>query len=127
MSIAGAVAIGRCAQHAARRLDRPRAEQRDAARRIAAGFDLAAVGVPDPHPHVGDIGGLQQDHLVAADAGAPVGDRPRPRRVHRHRALAGVEDGEVVAEAVHLAEAGHCVGDLGAGAGPSPPRAPVAG
>ena len=57
--------------------------------------------------HVGDVGRLEQDHLVAADAGAPVGDRPRPRRVHRHRALARVEDDEIVAEAVHLVEAGH--------------------
>ena len=45
--------------------------------------------------------------------GAPVGDRPRPRRVHRHRALARVEDDEIVAEAVHLVEAGHVEGDLG--------------
>ena len=90
-------------------------EQHDAARRIAAGLDLAAVGIPDPHPDVGDVGRLEQDHLVAADARAPVGDRARPRRVHRHRALARVEDDEIVAEAVHLVEAGHREGDLGGG------------
>ena len=60
-------------------------EQGDAAGGVAAGLDLAAVGVADAHPDVGDVGGLEQDQLVAADAGAAVGDRPRPRRVHRDR------------------------------------------
>ena len=82
-------------------------EQHDAARGVAAGLDLAAVGVPDPHAQVGDVGRLEQDHLVAADAGAPVGDRARPRLVHRHRAFARVEDDEIVAEAMHLVEARH--------------------
>ena len=90
-------------------------EQGDAARGIAAGFDLAAVGVPDAHADVGDVGRLEQDQLVAADAGAPVGDGARLRRVDRERALARVEDDEVVAEAVHLAKAErHVAGDLGA-------------
>ena len=91
-------------------------QQGDAAAGIAAGLDLAAVGIPDPHADVGRLRGLEQDHLVAADAGAAVGDRPARARVHLDRRLAGVENDEVVAEAVHLAEAeGHAWGDLGAG------------
>ena len=47
----------------------------DAAGGIAAAFDLAAVAVPDAHLEVGGLARLEHDQLVAADAGAPVGDR----------------------------------------------------
>ena len=61
-------------------VDRLRAGQLDdAARRISAAFDFAAVAVPDPHPKVGAVARLQHDQLVAADAGAPVGDRTGER------------------------------------------------
>jgi len=80
-----------------------------AAAGIAAALDLGAVRIPDPHPEVSDVGGLQQDHLVAADAGAPVGNGARARCIHRHRSYPGVEDHEIVAEPVHLDEAlRHC-------------------
>ena len=46
----------------------------DAARGVAAAFDLEALIVPDAHAHVGARRGLEHDHLVAADAGLAVGD-----------------------------------------------------
>ena len=55
-----------------------RQQRGDAARGVAAGPGLGAVGVADAHEGVG-IGArrwrLDGDELVAADAGAPVGDR----------------------------------------------------
>jgi len=46
----------------------------------------------------------KQDHLVAADAGPPVGQRAHRRRVDRNRAAAAIEHDEIVAEAVHFEE-----------------------
>ena len=86
----------------------------DAARRIAAALHLAAVRIPDPHPEIRDVGRLEQDHLVAADARAPVRDGARACCIHRDGALPGVEDHEVVAEPVHLDEMlRHCRQHLG--------------
>jgi len=105
----GGAAVRGGAYHPAGGLDAGLAalDQGDAARGVAARFHLAAVGVPDPHSHVRDPGRLEHDHLVAADPGPTVGDRPGARLVHRHRAVAGVEDDEIVAEPVHFAEARH--------------------
>src|SRR5437868_15361728 len=65
-------------ERAAGAVDPPGAgELNHAARGIAAAFDLAAVAVPDAHPEVGGLARFKDDQLVAADAGAPVGDRPR--------------------------------------------------
>ena len=47
---------------------------------------------------------LNQDHLVAADAGSPIRERARRFRVDRDRRAAAVEHDEVVAKAVHLEE-----------------------
>lgn len=48
----------------------------NAARRVAAGLDLRTVGVENAHEHVGMgvLGKLDDDELIAADAGAPVGN-----------------------------------------------------
>ncbi len=81
-------------------------EVRDAAAGVAAGGDLAAVGVEDAHADVGDRlrGRRHDDQLVAADAGAAVGDDANDRGRQIDRRLPRVEDDEIVAEAVHLDE-----------------------
>ena len=47
---------------------------------------------------------LDQDNLVAADAGVAIGEHDDLRRGQRQRRVARVEYDEVVAEAVHLGE-----------------------
>ena len=77
----------------------------DAAGGVAAGAGLRAVGVADAHEGVGvaAVGRrLDGDELVAADAGAPVGEGGGTGRGEAERAGAFVEHDEVVAAAVHL-------------------------
>ena len=76
----------------------------DAAGGIAAGADLAAVGIEDAHEgvRVRHRRPLDYDQLIAADPLAPVGNRPRKVRCHRNRARARVDDDEIVAESMHL-------------------------
>ncbi len=45
---------------------------------------------------------FEHDQLVAADAGMPVGQRPRALRPDRKLAAAGVEHDKIVAEPVHF-------------------------
>ena len=91
----------------------------DAAGGVAAGPGLGAVGVADAHEGIG-VGAwrwrLDGDELVAADAGAPVGDRRGAAGGQAERAGALVEHDEVVAAAVHLEEARHAEGICGDGA-----------
>jgi len=70
------------------------------------GLGLAAVGVADAHCHLGRrmTRRFEQDHLVAADAGSPIGQRARSRPIQRNRRTAAIEHNEVVAEAVHFEE-----------------------
>ena len=67
-------------------------EPGDAARGIAAGLDLAAVGVADAHEELRApvVRRLEHDQLVAADAGMAVGDGARRcrRRARAFRARA---------------------------------------
>ena len=92
----------------------------DAAGGVAAGPGLGAVGVADAHE---GIGGrvvrrrLDDDELVAADAGAAVGDGGGTAGGEAERAGALVEHDEVVSAAVHLDEPRHGEGIGGAGAG----------
>ena len=81
-------------------------QRRDAARRVAAGRHLAAVGVADAHEGVGVavLRRLDHDQLVAPDAQMPVGDAPRLRLAQRDGMVARVDHDEVVAEPVHLGE-----------------------
>jgi hypothetical protein len=99
-----ASAIGSAGDDAAFGLDPGIAafEQGHAARGIAAGLDLAAVGVEDAHAKVGQVRRLEQDELVASNAGTTVGERARTGGVDRDRLGPRVEDNEVVAEPVHL-------------------------
>ncbi len=79
-----------------------------AARRVAAGFDLVAVGVENPHEDIGAaLRPLDHDHLVATDAVPAVGDQARKRFIERDAALARVENNEIVAQPVHLVEGRH--------------------
>ena len=71
---------------------------------IAIPHDLAAIGVMDAHESIGRARALDRDHLIAADAGAPVGDGARRLRGQRRRARAPVDNHEVVAQPVHLCE-----------------------
>ena len=78
----------------------------DAARAVAAGLGLAAVGVMNAQE---DVGGavnacLEDKQLVAADAPAAVGDGPRLGGADAERPGTRVEDHEIVAEAMHLDE-----------------------
>ena len=81
-------------------------EAGDAARPVAAGLRLAAIGVEDAHKDLrrGVARRLDQDQLVTADAGAPVGKRARRRRVDHDAVAAAVEHDKIVAEPMHLAE-----------------------
>src|SRR6185369_12333745 len=90
----------------------------DAPGRITAAFDLAAVAVPDAHLEVGAVARLEHDQLVAAYAGAPVGNGPGKRRSDIERRVArlrtSIDDHEIIAEAMHLVEvAAHWARDLG--------------
>ena len=82
-------------------------EPADAARAVAAGGDLLAVGVPEPHARIDAFAGarrLQHDQLVEADAmlGA-VGDARAPDRpLGSNWRAAGLDHDEVVAKPVHL-------------------------
>ncbi len=76
----------------------------DAARDVAAGTSLAAVGVLDPHEHVGALRGLHRDHLIAADAQVTVGDRARGIARQIEGLLPPVEYDEVIAQTLHFDE-----------------------
>ena len=80
-------------------------QQPDRAGGIAAGFDLAAVLIEDPHLEVGRAGWLQQDQLVAANSGAPVSQcRSERSGHHRHAISTRVEHDEIVAQSMHFDE-----------------------
>ena len=106
---AGAGAVRDARDDASQRLDPLHAafQQGHAPRGVAAGLHLAAVGIEDPHAKVRDFGRLDQDELVAADAGAPIGNRPGKGSIQRDRLFAPVDHDEIVAEAVHLVKAAH--------------------
>src|ERR1700730_4789063 len=47
---------------------------------------------------------FEHDHLVATDAGSPIGQRAGARRIDRNRRAAAIEHNKVVAETVHFEE-----------------------
>ena len=63
---------------------------------------------------------LEQDHLIASDAGAPISKRGHAPRADRYRRTAKIEHDKIVAEPVHLEER-----DLAHGAAYMAPRPPV--
>ena len=104
-----AVARAKGEEDAGRRLDahglgarRLHHQPADAARGVATGRHLAAVGVPDAHAGVGPVRPADGDQLVAAHAGGAIGDRPGQLGAGRERFALDRHDDEIVAEAVHL-------------------------
>ena len=99
----------------------------EAARAVAALLDLAAVGVEDPVAEIDVVArrGLDHQHLVAADAEAPVGEPAQLRRRQLQALPHAVEDDEIVAEPLHLGEPepGHRFPPRTSPAGSSPLRA----
>src|SRR3954451_25085461 len=79
----------------------------NAARSIAAGAGLAAVGIEKPDRRIGAGSGCWADHnqLIAADAGIAVGERAGDGGIDRERFATRIEHDKIVAEPVHLAEA----------------------
>src|SRR5882672_9322514 len=81
-------------------------EPDEAARTVAALLDLPAVGVPDAIAEIGAFSPwpLDQQHLVAADPEVAVGDPLCQPGRHFDGAAHPVQDDEVIARALHLAE-----------------------
>ena len=74
-----------------------------------ASSDLAAIGIENAVTEI-DIGArraLDDQHLVAADTEAPVGQTPHLLGGQRHALVDGVDHDEVIAEAVHFGETQH--------------------
>ena len=81
-------------------------EAHEAARAVAALLDFAAVGVEDAVAEI-DVGAgrrFDHQHLVAADAEIAVGEATHLLRRQDDRLANGVDNDEVVTEAVHLGE-----------------------
>ena len=78
----------------------------EAARAVAAVFDFAAVGVVDAVGVIvrGIRRGFDDEQLVKADAAVAVGQRADARARPVEGLLQGIQDDEVVTEAVHFAE-----------------------
>jgi len=82
---------------------------RKAARAVAALLDLTTIGIEYAVTEI-DIGArrtLDDQHLVAADTEAPVGQAPHLLGGQRHALVDGIDHDEVIAEAVHFGETQH--------------------
>ncbi len=82
-------------------------ELHEAARAVAAVFDLAAVAIEDPVLEIHAVDGrfFDEQQLVGADAEVTIGERTHLRFGERRQcARIAVEHDEVVARAVHLGE-----------------------
>jgi hypothetical protein len=88
----------------------------DAARGVAAGRGLGAVGVPEPQREVGAGRVLDERELVEAHAAVPVPQGTRERRGDRDPGPPPVDHHEVVAEPMHLLEGQADVGFVTHGA-----------
>ena len=74
---------------------------------VAAGGDFAAIRIPEAGADGGGVAGFDEDELVETDAGTAVGEVADLIFCQGDRGLAGIEQQEIIAEAVHLEEAGH--------------------
>jgi hypothetical protein len=81
-------------------------ESCDAARPIAALFDLVAIGIEDAveDGRIGTLGSAEHQGLVKADAGATVGEAAQPLGLEDGFVGGCIEDDEIVADPVHLRE-----------------------
>ena len=80
-------------------------ELRRAAHAVSAHLRLAAVAVEDAHHRVAAIAGNHQDQAVRTDAEAPRAQPPRKGGGVGNFVVNGVDDDEIVADAVHLDKA----------------------
>ena len=80
-------------------------ELRSAAYAVSAHLRLAAVAVEDAHHRVAAIAGNHQDQAVRAHAEAPRAQPPRKGGGIGNIVENGVDDDEIVADAVHLDKA----------------------
>ena len=80
-------------------------ELRRAAHAVSAHLRLAAVAVEDAHHRVAAIAGNHQDQAVRAHAEAPRAQPPRKGCGVGNFVVNGVDDDEIVADAVHLDKA----------------------
>ena len=105
----------------------------DAAGAVAARPGLGPVGVEDAHEHVGGpvplaiFRRLDDQELVATDAQTPIGDGARVGTAEADVPLAGVEDDEIVAQAVHFDERQFAHGGVICPPGPAVNRFRLAG
>jgi hypothetical protein len=78
----------------------------EAARAVAALFDLAAIGVENPVTEIDSRlpRRLDQQYLVAADAEMTVGQMAQLFRRQRNLLANAVEDNEIVAQTMHFRE-----------------------
>ncbi|GGI79214.1 hypothetical protein GCM10007973_14780 [Polymorphobacter multimanifer] len=74
---------------------------------VAAGGDFAAVGVPEAGFDAGGFARLDEDELVEADAGAAVGEVSHLLGGEGNGVFPGVEQHEIIAQAVHFQELRH--------------------
>ena len=76
----------------------------DAAGSVAAGLGLVAVRIPDAHEGIARDRRLETDELVASHTDVAIGNRADRACGKRRGTLPGVDDDEVIAQAVHLDE-----------------------
>jgi hypothetical protein len=78
----------------------------DAARAVAALFDLVAVGVEDAveHGRIGPPGAREHQRLIEADAGAAIGEAAQALGLQDGFVGWSIKDDEIVADPVHLRE-----------------------
>ncbi len=80
-------------------------EQGDGARCITARFDLAAVGVENAHKKIGAGGVVDNDQLVAPNAGPPIRDGAgKALGKIGQRRCSCVQHDEIVAQSMHFYE-----------------------
>ena len=92
-------------------------QRRDTARGIAASLNFAAIGIIYTHERRRAVGRLDNDQLIATDAGMPVGQSAHLRAGQRQRGFARVEHNKIVAQPVHLEKVPHhgCASRSGGG------------
>lgn len=76
----------------------------DAAGSVAAGLGLAAVRIPDAHEGIARERRFETDELIASHADMAIGNGADRAWRKRRGTFPGVDDDEVIAQAVHLDE-----------------------
>ena len=79
-------------------------EFRGAADSVAAHFSFAAIGVEDPHAHIGSAAGHDEDHAVRAHGNPSAARVPRKFSGAFHGVFKSIDHDEIIADSVHLYE-----------------------